>query len=501
MGKGARSSKKHSEVFRAQQKEQAERQAELRRTRIVATVVAAVLLCVLAALVIRAFVRDTRNSNGYYMRNAVVMSNDAVTLNAAEMSYFLYGQANSFFNSYYSLYRGYYTSQYDSYAAFLKTFTGIDTSVSLKKQMHGSVTWFDYFRDLAEKEVKGYIALCGKAASEGIALSDDALEGIKARAAATDLNAYGSGINVTDVENALKLKTLADVYKFRMIENTDITDGELSGYFNDNYTDYTYIDYLTFTVDFGGENSVADSKDAAKALADGIAAATDRASYIAAVTNIVGEDKIADRMKDIEVTKSAFVGSDAVTKMFDRSFAENSTYLLENVKEDGKSGSYTVYMLLKQPYTDDEKTADVRHILISTYESDEEGRAEAERILALFKATDMTADDFARLALRYSEDITSLAGGGLYERIWKGGDAADAFDQWCFETERQPGDCEVVKTSYGYHVMYFDGYGVGKSMAEAYSDLLNEKFASQLDALKEEYTVTVNAGAYDTIDI
>ena len=32
-----------------------------------------------------------------------------------------------------------------------------------------------------------------------------------------------------------------------------------------------------------------------------------------------------------------------------------------------------------------------------------------------------------------------------------------AFNDWCFDPERQVGDTGIVKTEYGYHVMYFSG--------------------------------------------
>jgi hypothetical protein len=34
-----------------------------------------------------------------------------------------------------------------------------------------------------------------------------------------------------------------------------------------------------------------------------------------------------------------------------------------------------------------------------------------------------------------------------------------AFNDWCFDPDRQVGDTGIVETSYGYHIMYFSGYG------------------------------------------
>ena len=32
-----------------------------------------------------------------------------------------------------------------------------------------------------------------------------------------------------------------------------------------------------------------------------------------------------------------------------------------------------------------------------------------------------------------------------------------AFNDWCFDGARQPGDTGIVKTDYGYHIMYYVG--------------------------------------------
>ena len=42
----------------------------------------------------------------------------------------------------------------------------------------------------------------------------------------------------------------------------------------------------------------------------------------------------------------------------------------------------------------------------------------------------------------------------------------DEFDAWCFDDSRQTGDYGLVRTRYGYHVMFFSGlswYNTAKS--------------------------------------
>jgi hypothetical protein len=33
----------------------------------------------------------------------------------------------------------------------------------------------------------------------------------------------------------------------------------------------------------------------------------------------------------------------------------------------------------------------------------------------------------------------------------------DEFNDWCFDSARKTGDTDIVKTEYGYHIMYFIG--------------------------------------------
>ena len=84
----------------------------------------------------------------------------------------------------------------------------------------------------------------------------------------------------------------------------------------------------------------------------------------------------------------------------------------------------------------------------------EECKSKIEEIQAEWEETDQTEDDFATLATEKSEDTGSASNGGLYEEVYPG-QMVDAFDAWCFDAARQPGDTGIVKTEYGYHVMYF----------------------------------------------
>lgn len=121
-------------------------------------------------------------------------------------------------------------------------------------------------------------------------------------------------------------------------------------------------------------------------------------------------------------------------------------------------------------------TVDVRHILIkietiakkdnaASQSEDKEDkyteaqweacRAEAQRILDEWLAGDRTEESFGELAKKYTEDSNG-DDGGLYTHVEEGY-MVDTFDDWCFDEVRVVGDYGLVKTKFGYHVMYFSG--------------------------------------------
>ncbi len=129
-------------------------------------------------------------------------------------------------------------------------------------------------------------------------------------------------------------------------------------------------------------------------------------------------------------------------------------------------------------------------------EAKEAARAEAESLYEEWLAGDQTEDSFGNLAYYNSDDAGSYSNGGLYEDVYPGEMIAE-FNDWCFDSARQPGDTGIVETDYGYHLMYFVGYGetsywrsitIEKMVSEAYDAFFTELMVGddsdpQLDAV------------------
>lgn len=122
---------------------------------------------------------------------------------------------------------------------------------------------------------------------------------------------------------------------------------------------------------------------------------------------------------------------------------------------------------------DEPNLVDVRHILVKPAasegaETDESGNAvltdenwadakkKAEDLLADWQSGEADEEAFALLASKNSEDAGSVGTGGLYEGVYPG-EMVAAFNDWCFDEARQPGDTGIVETEYGYHIMFFSG--------------------------------------------
>jgi hypothetical protein len=66
------------------------------------------------------------------------------------------------------------------------------------------------------------------------------------------------------------------------------------------------------------------------------------------------------------------------------------------------------------------------------------------------------------------------------------------FNDWMFDESRKVGDVDIVKTSYGYHIMYYVGEGDIAWKAEARSGLLDEKYSAWCEEQAKIYNIEFN---------
>lgn len=150
--------------------------------------------------------------------------------------------------------------------------------------------------------------------------------------------------------------------------------------------------------------------------------------------------------------------------------------------------------------------SDVRHILImptggtideetgmTTYSEEEWATAlkKAEEVLQEWKDGDKTEESFALLANTYSEDGGSNTTGGLYEDIAPGASYVENFLNWSVDMGRQVGDTDIVKTEYGYHIMYYVG-GEPYWVQTVSTQLLSERITELTDSALEKWETKID---------
>lgn len=166
----------------------------------------------------------------------------------------------------------------------------------------------------------------------------------------------------------------------------------------------------------------------------------------------------------------------------------------------------------QQGLTREDKKVDVRHVLImpegaatetiryETFpeEAWEAAEKQAHELLADWQKGDKTEESFAQMANEHTQDGNDSDGdgepdGGLYTGVTKGQMVAP-FEEWCFDESRRPGDVGIVKTEFGYHIMYYVG---GEVIWPYYAeqDLLAMKENEFLTNVLEKHPMEVDYSA------
>lgn len=149
---------------------------------------------------------------------------------------------------------------------------------------------------------------------------------------------------------------------------------------------------------------------------------------------------------------------------------------------------------------------DVRHLLVKpkggttaedgktvTY-SEEDWAAclqEAEALYEQWKAGEATEASFAALATEHTEDLGSVSTGGLYQQITASSNLVTEFLDWCIDADRQTGDTEIVKTDYGYHIMYFVD-GEEQWIVASETNYVADRITQMLEENMERWPISVN---------
>jgi parvulin-like peptidyl-prolyl isomerase len=135
-------------------------------------------------------------------------------------------------------------------------------------------------------------------------------------------------------------------------------------------------------------------------------------------------------------------------------------FVKESIAKDVKIENYLKgYFADKIPVSEEDiqiiyardKTATVRHILLSTQNKTDQEKQEIHKKMEGILSRAKSGEDFAELAKTYTEDPGSKDNGGLYENFGRG-QTVPPFEEASFSVPI--GEIsDIVETSFGYHII------------------------------------------------
>lgn len=307
---------------------------------------------------------------------------------------------------------------------------------------------------------------------------------------------FGKGMTEKLYRELMEKSTLASSYYQAMRESYSFTDDELRTYYSEHSND---LDRFTYYYKFFSGSAVEDDEeteeDETKTKEEAMAEAKESAEAYA-------EGDVYGKIKEEATAQTQYganISSDYASWLQQTDRKEGDSTLIET-----EGGYYVVCFVSRDD--NDYRMINVRHILIqpetvnkSDYDTDEayneavskadeDAKAKAEALYEEWKNGEATEESFAALA---DENSTDGAEGGLYENVYKG-QMVEEFEDWCFESH-EAGDTGIVKTSYGYHIMYFVGLGDEYQLHTADEEWRNDNYEKWLEDQKGNYEVKTTA--------
>ncbi len=179
---------------------------------------------------------------------------------------------------------------------------------------------------------------------------------------------------------------------------------------------------------------------------------------------------------------AGFANSDAFIKSLYGKFSSSASYL-EHYQDTTYTYMYKMEYFNEKydDYLDDLDGLDtfnysVRHILFQPADTSKDAdwkdaENKANEIYQQWLKGEATEESFGELAKEHSSDGSAVYG-GLYEDIPEGY-MVQPFNDWCLDKTRKPGDHGIVKTEFGYHIMYFVSFVNPDAYDTANTDLSN----------------------------
>ncbi|MBO4422751.1 MAG: peptidylprolyl isomerase [Clostridia bacterium] len=437
--------------------------------------------------------------------DAIVATTEKQSLTVSTFKYYFMDNYLTFLNQYY-----YFMSSY-----------GLDDTIPLHDQKYlgdeNERTWYDIFLEQGKSSFEQIVKFAEKALQDGMSLEeqdykeiDDTLDMIEEAAKGYDLtfegymaDYMGEGMTRERMREALIVRSLGYKYYEKLYYSPVFSDEQIEEEYVSGKGKYSLVDYYEATIKaiYDEEDSDEQAEQAKKAASDKAEAlkklVEEGTGFVDAYNTVVPvetEDQAA-KESDLLNVAAGYYDEDKYEFMYEEGTTEGQiSIFIDSV------GNAHVVQCVKLPYKDTTNTINIRHILLdsSHYDTEEEAYAQAQKLLEQINAAADKKAEFISLVSEYSSDTGSASNGGLYENV-RPGDMVTEFNDWCFDSERQVGDTDIVQTTFGYHVMYFDGFAGEVWKVSCETDLRDEQFTKNSNEIYESITVTYNEDLIDRI--
>lgn len=309
---------------------------------------------------------------------------------------------------------------------------------------------------------------------------------------------YGKGVNEKLVRTEMKRASIATAYEKKLNEETDgvqYTVDEVQAYFDQNSRLLSSVDIQMFQ---------AKDDATAKSVLEAVNANNSDQGFADAASNASETEYFKDAFKNPAKTIETNLMEMTAKSKYTLG-EEEIDWIYSSERAAGDTAAYGSYVIriIKPLYKSEQPTVTVRHILVApeteeetnavnaTAEQWEAAKTKAEDVLNQWKTNGSTEDAFSALTADNSDDSGSAESGGLIENAYPGQMVAE-FNTWIFG-ERKAGESAIVRTDYGYHLIYF--VSVNETpywQTAAVSSLKEGAMAEKLDGALDQYEVKVN---------
>lgn len=349
----------------------------------------------------------------------------------------------------------------------------------MKKTDDGKeITWAEYLHDQTMDQIQQVNAYYSEAVAENDGKEpeltdeeqkkiDDAIASYSEKATeygyTTDAflkKSLGRGVNEKLVREEMKKSTIASNYSAKAsetISDKNLTEAEINTYYENHIEDYQYTDFKIFE---------AADKDTAKKMLKDLNA--DGSNFAEAASYYAEDDFYREAYLNASKSIEIYMTKSATKSKYNLS-ADAMAWLFSADRQANDSATYDNFVLFvtKPLYTSNISQVNIRHILIAP-ETETEGddatkanaaqwqaaKDKADALLAEWNKSAKTEDVFGEMAKNNSKDTGSAPNGGLIKDVYPG-QMVNEFSNWCFDSSRKAGEVGVVKTDFGYHLIYF----------------------------------------------